>query len=54
MSNYAIAYGNAEKIDALRTAFPASAPTSEIIHEVVSDQLAFLIFKGPQIKNHER
>ena len=47
MSNYAIAYGNAEKIDALRTALSASAPTSEIIHEVVSDQLAFLsISKG--------
>jgi len=42
MSNYAIAYGNAEKIDALRTALSASALTSEIIHEVVSDQLAFL------------
>ena len=42
MSNYAIAYGNADKIDALRAALSASAPASEIIHEVVSDQLAFL------------
>lgn len=42
MSNYAIAYGNAKKIDALRTALPAPASKSEIIHEVVSDQLAFL------------
>lgn len=42
MSNYAIAYGNAKKIDALKAALPAPASTSEIIHEVVSDQLAFL------------
>ena len=42
MSNYAIAYGNADKIDALRAALSASAPASEIIHEVVSDQLVQL------------
>ena len=42
MSNYAIAYGNTHKIEALNSCLPASASTSEIIHEVVSDQLAFL------------
>ena len=42
MSNYAIAYGNTEKIDALRASLPFPTSTSEIIHQVVSDQLAFL------------
>ena len=42
MSNYAIAYGNTNKIDALKSCLPTADSSSELIHEVVSEQLAFL------------